>query len=164
MGVITAFMTAFYMFRMWFMTFAGEEGEATKHATHTKGEHVALTRTSTVTRPRSTSTTRPQGHARPAGLPGDPGDRLRTGRCSSGTDSSGVDLLRGVAEAFDLDEVLHATGSPTSRYSWRVGGIALAYFTFYKKKIDADAIASKPAVKAVYNMLLDRYGFTEGYD
>ena len=32
MGIITAFMTAFYMFRMWFMTFRGDEGEATRHA------------------------------------------------------------------------------------------------------------------------------------
>ena len=32
LGIITAFMTAFYMFRMWFMTFAGEEREASKHA------------------------------------------------------------------------------------------------------------------------------------
>ncbi|MDO5862487.1 MAG: proton-conducting transporter membrane subunit [Thermoplasmata archaeon] len=32
LAVITAFMTAFYMFRMWFMTFAGEEGHATQHA------------------------------------------------------------------------------------------------------------------------------------
>lgn len=31
MGIATAFMTAFYMFRLWFMTFRGEEGEATKH-------------------------------------------------------------------------------------------------------------------------------------
>ncbi|MFA6803165.1 MAG: proton-conducting transporter membrane subunit [Candidatus Methanomethylophilaceae archaeon] len=32
LGIITAFMTAFYMFRMWFMTFAGEEHESSKHA------------------------------------------------------------------------------------------------------------------------------------
>lgn len=31
LAVITAFMTAFYMFRMWFMTFMGEEGPATRH-------------------------------------------------------------------------------------------------------------------------------------
>ena len=31
LGVITAFMTAFYMFRMWFMTFMGEEGHASQH-------------------------------------------------------------------------------------------------------------------------------------
>lgn len=31
LAVITAFMTAFYMFRMWFMTFAGSEGHATQH-------------------------------------------------------------------------------------------------------------------------------------
>ena len=31
LAVITAFMTAFYMFRMWFMTFMGEEGHASQH-------------------------------------------------------------------------------------------------------------------------------------
>ena len=31
LAVITAFMTAFYMFRMWFMTFMGEEGANTQH-------------------------------------------------------------------------------------------------------------------------------------
>ena len=31
LAVVTAFMTAFYMFRMWFMTFVGEEGHATQH-------------------------------------------------------------------------------------------------------------------------------------
>ncbi len=29
LGIVTAFMTAFYMFRMWFMTFGGREGKAT---------------------------------------------------------------------------------------------------------------------------------------
>jgi len=32
LAAITAFMTAFYMFRMWFMTFIGPAGEATEHA------------------------------------------------------------------------------------------------------------------------------------
>ncbi len=31
LALATAFMTAFYMFRLWFMTFCGEEGEASKH-------------------------------------------------------------------------------------------------------------------------------------
>ncbi len=34
LAVITAFMTAFYMFRMWFMTFMGEEGHNSKHCHH----------------------------------------------------------------------------------------------------------------------------------
>lgn len=34
LAVITAFMTAFYMFRMWFMTFMGEEGANSKHCHH----------------------------------------------------------------------------------------------------------------------------------
>lgn len=32
LAVVTAFMTAFYMFRMWYMTFRGKEGPATAHA------------------------------------------------------------------------------------------------------------------------------------
>lgn len=32
LAVVTAFMTAFYMFRMWFMTFMGKEGHASQHA------------------------------------------------------------------------------------------------------------------------------------
>lgn len=31
LAIITAFMTAFYMFRMWFMTFKGEEGHNAQH-------------------------------------------------------------------------------------------------------------------------------------
>ncbi len=31
LALATAFMTAFYMFRLWFMTFGGEEGEASRH-------------------------------------------------------------------------------------------------------------------------------------
>ena len=31
LALITAFMTAFYMFRLWFMTFKGRKGEATEH-------------------------------------------------------------------------------------------------------------------------------------
>ncbi len=31
LAIITAFMTAFYMFRMWFMTFMGEEGHGSQH-------------------------------------------------------------------------------------------------------------------------------------
>jgi len=32
LGVLTAFMTAFYMFRMWFMVFKGQPREGSKHA------------------------------------------------------------------------------------------------------------------------------------
>jgi NADH-quinone oxidoreductase subunit L len=32
LAVVTAFMTAFYMFRMWYMTFSGKPGHATEHA------------------------------------------------------------------------------------------------------------------------------------
>lgn len=31
-GIVVAFMTAFYMFRMWYMTFGGKQGHAAEHA------------------------------------------------------------------------------------------------------------------------------------
>ena len=45
-----------------------------------------------------------------------------------------------------------------------IGGIGLAYATFYKRTVDATAIANKPAVKPLYNLLLARWGFTKGFD
>lgn len=44
MGILTAFMTAFYMFRMWFMTFMGNEGKATSssHGESSKSMTVPL--------------------------------------------------------------------------------------------------------------------------
>ncbi len=39
LALATAFMTAFYMFRLWYMTFGGEEGEASKHC-HGESEKV----------------------------------------------------------------------------------------------------------------------------
>ncbi len=163
MGVITAFMTAFYMFRMWFMTFAGEEGEATKHATHTDGKHVGA-------------------HADEHGHAADVHEHREAPWVMLGplvilailAIGSGLVVFIGQGfsatifagefpEAFHLDKVLGDWLTYVSIFV-AIAGIALAYFTFYKKKIDAAAIASKPAVRPLYNMLLKRYGFTKGYD
>lgn len=39
-GVVTAFITSFYMFRLWFLTFFGEyRGEAAGHGSHGRDEH-----------------------------------------------------------------------------------------------------------------------------
>ena len=162
MGVITAFMTAFYMFRMWFMTFAGEEGEATKHATHTKGDHVGA-------------------HVDEHGHEADVHEHREAPWVMLGplvilailAIGSGLVVFIGqgfsytiffeIREAFHLDKVLGSWLTYVSIFV-AIAGIALAYFTFYKKKIDAGAIASKPSVRPLYNMLLKRYGFTKGYD
>jgi NADH-quinone oxidoreductase subunit L len=45
-----------------------------------------------------------------------------------------------------------------------IAGITLAWLTYSKKKVDAGAIASNPSVRPFYNLLLNRYGFTKGYN
>jgi NADH:ubiquinone oxidoreductase subunit 5 (subunit L)/multisubunit Na+/H+ antiporter MnhA subunit len=162
MGVVTAFLTAFYMFRMWFMTFAGEEGEATKHATHTKGEHVGAHADE-----HGHAADVHEHHEAPwvmlaplvvlAVLAIGSGLVVFIGDGFSGT------IFFEVKEAFSLDKIVTDWLTYLSVFV-AIAGIALAYFTFYKKRIDAGAIASKSYVRPLYNMLLKRYGFTKGYD
>ncbi len=169
MGLITAFLTAFYMFRMWFMTFGGEEGEATKHATHTKGEHVVAHKDE-----HGHEADVHEHHEAPwvmlgplvvlAALATGSGLVVFIGTGFTNTIASNLSpSLYAVNEPFRLSEIL---GDWLTYLSVLVAiaGITLAYFTFSKKKVDAGAIASKPAVRPLYNMLLKRYGFTKGYN
>ncbi|MFA5313877.1 MAG: NADH-quinone oxidoreductase subunit L [Methanomassiliicoccales archaeon] len=161
LGMATAFMTAFYMFRMWFMTFTGPEGEATKKvAEHSKHE----------------------GHGQKAG------------RFSEHTPKvmsvplillAVLAIFSGMAALFFFGDTFYGTvffDEPNHETSIELletifthaltylsiivaaAGILLAYFAYYKKKIDVKAIAAKPAVKPLYDMLLARYGFTKGYN
>jgi len=162
MGVITAFLTAFYMFRMWFMTFGGEEGEATKHATQTKGEHVGAHADE-----HGHAADVHEHHEAPLSMLGPlvvlailavgSGLVVFIGQGFSGT------IWFGVAEAFSLDKIL---GDWLTYLSVLVAiaGITLAWLTYSKKKVDAGAIASNPSVRPFYNLLLNRYGFTKGYN
>ena len=162
MGVITAFLTAFYMFRMWFLAFGGEEGEATKHATHTKGEHVGAHADE-----HGHAADVHEHHEAPwvmlgplvvlAVLAIGSGLVVFIGQGFSGT------IYFDVKEAFSLDKLV---GDWLTYLSVLVAiaGISLAWLTYSKKTVDAEAIASKPAVRPLYNMLLKRYGFTKGYD
>jgi NADH-quinone oxidoreductase subunit L len=162
MGVITAFLTAFYMFRMWFMTFAGEEGEATKHATQVKGEHVGAHADE-----HGHEAEVHEHHEAPWVMLGPlvilailaigSGLVVFIGQGFTGT------IYFDIPEAFNLEKVFTDWLTYVSILV-AVAGIALAYFTFYKKKVDAGAIASKPMVRPFYNLLLKRYGFTKGYD
>jgi NADH:ubiquinone oxidoreductase subunit 5 (subunit L)/multisubunit Na+/H+ antiporter MnhA subunit len=162
MGVITAFLTAFYMFRMWFMAFGGEEGEATKHATHVKGEHVG-----THGDEHGHEAEVHEHHEAPWVMLG-PLVILAILAIGSGLvvfigEGFGGTIYFEIPEAFDLGKILGDWLTYLSVFV-AIAGIALAYFTFYNKKIDASAIANKPSVRPLYNMLLKRYGFTKGYD
>jgi len=164
MAVLTAFMTAFYMFRMWFKTFCGPEGEATKHvAAHMahghEGAHEGKIKEHT-----------PKVMTVPLML-------LAVLAVASGAVALfafGDSFYGVISQPFGAEAISESAGEilenvftdPMTYLSILVAaaGIMLAYFTFYKQKIDAAAIANKPAVKPLYNMLLSRYGFTKGYN
>jgi len=147
-GVIVAFMTAFYMFRLWFMTFKGPEGEAARHAHEAPAVMwvplAILAVAATITGlflmfpgtglPGVIYTVSPEGHA-----------------------IAGETLGWGWIEKF-------FTAWPTYvSLAMAVLGIGLAYAIYYKKSIKVDNVASG-SLKGVYNLLLNRYYFPQMYD
>ncbi len=149
LGVLTAFMTAFYMFRMWFMVFKGQPNEGTKHATEHGGHK----------------------HEAPFAmlLP-----LILLGALALG---SGFSLFIGDgffgAIYFDHAHVMsvgerltEVFTSPLTYISIvaAVSGIMLAYFSFNKTKISAEKVVAKGVPKAMHQLLLDRYKFPVAYD
>ena len=140
LGVITAFMTAFYMFRLWFMTFTGEKSERSKHA-----------------------------HESPKVMTG-PLVALSIFALFSGLVilfGFGEVIYFGHPHHAGAMEVLtEIFGDPLTYISIAVAilGVLLAYLIYYKKSISADIFVSTPGTKRMYKLLRDRYGFTAGYD
>ena len=140
MGIVTAFMTAFYMFRLWFMTFAGKESEASKHA-----------------------------HESP---------KIMTGPLvilAIFAAFAGLAVLFGFGQVIYFGHPHHADAieiltevftSPLTYLSiiLAVLGVVLAYLVYCKKTISSDIFVSSPGTKRMNRLLLDRYGFTWGYN
>ncbi len=140
LGAVTAFMTAFYMFRLWFMTFTGEEGEASKHA-----------------------------HESPKSMTG-PLVVL-----SLFAIFAGFTLLFGFADVIYFGHPHGATGMEILEHIFTdpltyisiilaVAGVVLAYLVYFKKSISSDIFVSSPGSRRMNKLLLDRYGFTAGYN
>ncbi|MDD1770817.1 MAG: NADH-quinone oxidoreductase subunit L [Methanomassiliicoccales archaeon] len=139
MGVVTAFLTAFYMFRLWFMTFSGPKSEAAHHA------HEA---------PKSMS------------LPLIVLSIFAFGSGLVVLFGLGGVVYFDVPEIKSALDVLAATfGDPLTYISIvaAVLGITLAYFVYYKKSMSL-AWSTQGAKKKVYDLLLYRYYFPKGYD
>jgi proton-translocating NADH-quinone oxidoreductase chain L len=146
MAVVTAFMTAFYMFRLWFMTFTGEprDHHAYEHAHEAPwvmtGPLVILATLAVV-----------------SGLVG----------IFTGFENLLVPrLVFGVGTESGLDIIANTFSDPLTYVSIIVAlaGIVLAWAIYYKKSISSDVFVATPARRSVYNLLLARYGFTAGYD
>ena len=147
MGLITAFMTAFYMFRLWFMTFKGEprDHHAYEHAHEApKVMWVPLAILAVLAFGSGfalfmgfeTTVLPPLPHFEPHGAEG----------------------VIGILEAFFTNWMTYASIIAA------VLGIFLAYVMYYKKTVSADIILNTSAGKKMYDLLLARYGFTAGYD
>jgi len=146
MGILTAFMTAFYMFRLWFMTFKGEprDHHAYDHAHEApKVMWVPL--------------------AILAVLAFGSGFALFMG--------FGEAIVPNIehwhAHSEDVAGILTTIFSEWQTYLSIIAaalGIYLAYLMYMKKSINPDVFVATPGRKRVYDFLLARYGFTAGYD
>jgi NADH-quinone oxidoreductase subunit L len=145
MGIVTAFMTAFYMFRLWFMTFHGEPRD------HHSYEH-AHEAPRVMTGPLMILAVLAFGSGLIALLLGFP------------------DLIQ--PPVFHVEAVTFVDEMVTLFSEWQTWasiivaalGITLAYLMYEKKSISSDAFVATPARRKVYDLLLARYGFTAGYD
>jgi NADH-quinone oxidoreductase subunit L len=147
MGLTTAFLTALYMFRLWFMTFSGEPRD------HHAYDHA---------------------HEAPSVMTG-PLVILGSLAVASGLVAIllGFDSLI-VPQGIDIEfeqiapvEVLIETFTHWLTYvAIAVGllGIFVAYMIYKRKSINPDVFTATSGRRKVYDLLLARYGFTAAYD
>jgi NADH:ubiquinone oxidoreductase subunit 5 (subunit L)/multisubunit Na+/H+ antiporter MnhA subunit len=148
MGIVTAFLTAFYMFRLWFMTFKGEGKEASHHAHEApKSMVVPLMILAIFAFSTGFILMGPDG-----GLPA----VIRTVNIDG-------HLIPGETLGLGWIEKLFSEWQTWLSIIVAVSGVGLAYMAYCKKSISVDRFATGGS-KKVYDLLLARYGFPKGYD
>ena len=148
-GVVTAFLTAFYMFRLWFMTFSGEQKEAAHHAHEApKVMVVPLMFLAIFAFASGFILLVPNG-----GLPA----------VINAVNVEGH-LIPGETLGLGWVEKLFTEWQTWLSIAVALLGISIAYLAYYKKSISMDRFANGRASKPVYNLLLNRYYFPQGYD
>ena len=134
--LLVAFMTAFYMFRLYFLTFTGQPRD------HHKFEHA---------------------HESPFSMTG---PLMFLAALSLVSGFVGMPWLsHGFSSVVFLSEPHHAEFHlSTATIAPLVGlsGIGLAYLMYYKRSIDPAKIAA--SVKGIYTTLYNKYYFDEAYD
>ena len=144
MGIATAFLTAFYMFRLWFMTFTGKPRD------HHAYDHA---------------------HEAP-GVMWVPLAILAVLAFGSGFAwlFGFEELIRPEFFHFDAHspiEILEIIFTNVLTYASilvAVAGIGLAYLVYYRGTINPAVFTAGRVRKGYYNVLLARYGFKAGYD
>jgi NADH-quinone oxidoreductase subunit L len=141
LGIITAFMTAFYMFRMWFMTFTGEKrspGKAHESPKSMAGPLVILAFFA-----------------------------VTSGLLTFAFNGFGQFIYFeevGETLAHELTKIFW-TSLPLTLLSLlvAVSGIGLAYLVYNKRKISSAVFVSNRGTKAIHTMLVKRYGMDWAY-
>ncbi len=148
LGVITAFMTAFYMFRMWFMTFMGEEGHATQHC------HGESPKTMTVPLIILSVFAVFSGVAILVGFD-----------AALSFDLTSAGFVIGGGEKEGLHYVSELFSNPYTYLTIVLAlvGIAIAYFMYAKKSINPGKF-NKEGQSAIYKLLANRWFFPEFYN
>ena len=145
-GLATAFLTAFYMFRLWFMTFSGEPRD--QHTYEHAHESPAVMWVPL---------------ALLAALAFGSGFAFLFGFEASIV-PHGVFEFDHVASAGDLLVAMFTNVLTYASIIVALAGIGLAYLMYKKKSIDPARFTSGTVGKTISNVLLARYGFTKAYD
>ncbi len=148
LAVITAFMTAFYMFRMWFMTFMGEEGHASQHC------HGESPKTMTVPLMILSVFAVLSGFFIMFGL-----DAM----ISFDVTSTGFIVGGGHKEGFEYFSELFTNPYTYLTIVLALAGIGLAYLMYAKKTINPGKF-NKEGQSAIYKLLANRWFFPEFYN
>jgi NADH:ubiquinone oxidoreductase subunit 5 (subunit L)/multisubunit Na+/H+ antiporter MnhA subunit len=148
MGVVTAFLTAFYMFRLWFMTFSGKEGESAHHAHEAPRSMTVPLMILAIFAFASGFIILGPGGGFPA---------------VAQTVSVHGELIAGETLGLGWISTLFTEWQTYLSIAAALLGVGLAYMTYYKGTVSM-AWSTKGASKKVYDLLLNRYYFPQGYD
>ncbi len=148
LGVITAFMTAFYMFRMWFMTFMGEPRENAQHC------HGESPRTMTTPLIVLSVFAVLSGFLIMLGLDGQLAFTV--------TDDAFI-VGGGHKEGFEYFTELFTNWKTYLTIVLALVGIGIAYIMYVKKTVDP-GIFNKHGESALYKLLAKRWYFPDLYN
>lgn len=139
LGIITVFMTAFYMFRMWFFTFTGEKRSPGEPHKSPKSMTIPLVILAAFA--------------------------LVSGILMFFMDGFGQLVFFEQAHGHAVEEIIHVFTNPLTYLSVGLAGlgIGLAYLIYNKRTISSNIFVSSKGTKAIHTMLVKRYGMDWAY-
>ena len=139
LGIITAFMTAFSMFRLWFFTFTGEKRSPGEPHKSPKSMTIPLIILAAFA--------------------------LISGILTFFMDGFGQLVFFEQAHGHAVEEIIHVFTNPLTFLSIGMAGlgIGLAYLIYNKRTISSTIFVSSKGTKAIHTMLVKRYGMDWAY-